>query len=55
MRNEYWFTTTKKGQKMAWYYSTLAGRAIRVSLSEAELMILSGQATEVTKPIWVGK
>lgn len=51
---EIWFTVTTKGTKRAWYYSPLAGRTLPMPLAEAELAIATGQATEVTKPEWVG-
>jgi len=52
---EYWFTTTKRGTRRAWAYSYLAARAVPVPLADAELDIMTGQATETTKPEWVGK
>ena len=42
-----WFKTTKRGQRTAWYFSTLAGRAIRVGLADAELFIAQGQADRI--------
>ncbi|MCF3939918.1 hypothetical protein [Gordonia tangerina] len=52
---EIWFTTTKSGRRMAWYFSHAAFRSFRIPLAEAELAIATGQATEVTKPEWVGR
>lgn len=52
---EIWFTVTAKGARRAWYYSTLAGRALPMPRAEAELMLATGAAVEGTKPEWVGK
>lgn len=52
---EIWFTTSKSGQEMAWYYSINAGRAVRINLETAKLAIEMGESTEGTKPEWVGK
>lgn len=52
---EIWFTTSKTGTRMAWYYSINAGRAVRVNVEAAELAISMGVSTEGTKPGWVGK
>lgn len=43
-RLEIWFASDKRGRKAAWYFSTLAGRALRVPLAEAELMAATGTA-----------
>lgn len=50
---EIWFKTTRKGTRTAWYYSYPAMRAIRMPLIDAELDIMTGQAVETTKPIFV--
>lgn len=34
-----WFVTTDSGRRTAWYYSWAAQRAIRVSLTDAELWL----------------
>jgi hypothetical protein len=52
---EIWFTTTKKGQRQAWFFSRHAFRAFRVPMAQAELELATGLATETTKPEWVGK
>jgi hypothetical protein len=52
---EIWFITTAKGARRAWYYSTLAGRALPMPKAEAELMLATGAAVEGPKPEWVGK
>lgn len=49
-----WFTTSKRGSRRAWTFSTYAGRAVPVKMADAELAIMSGQAIETTKPIFVG-
>lgn len=52
---EIWFTTTQKGTRRAWYWSYAMFRAFPMPLVDAELEIMSGQATETTKPEWVGR
>ena len=52
---EIWFTTTKKGQRQAWFFSNRAFRAFRLPLADAELFIATGQSTKCDKPEWVGK
>lgn len=52
---EIWFTTSNKGTRRAWTFSTHAGRAVPVKMVDAELDIMTGQAIETTKPIFVGK
>lgn len=41
-----WFQTTKRGQRVAYYWSYDAGRAIRISLTDAELLIATNQADQ---------
>ena len=52
---EVWFTTTKRGTRRAWYYSTFAGRAFPYPRIDAELLIATGAATEVERPMFVGR
>lgn len=51
---EFWTVTTKRGPR-AYYYSTLAGRALPVPYAIAELLEATGQATRTEKPIFVGR
>ena len=39
-----WFATDRRERKVAYYFSTLAGRALRVPLADAELMAATGTA-----------
>lgn len=50
---EFWTVSTKRGTR-AYYYSTLAHRALPMKLAEAELLEATGQARRVDKPSWVG-
>ena len=43
-RLEIWFQANKRGQKVAYRFSHGACRAIRMNLTEAELLIATGQA-----------
>lgn len=52
---EIWFTTTRRGQRQAWFWGFAGGRAFRMPLAEAELLIAEGKATECSKPEWVGR
>jgi hypothetical protein len=54
VRKEIWFTTTKNGRRIAWFYCFAAMRAMRMPLVDAELAIASGQATQVERPWIVG-
>jgi len=38
------FQTDRRGRKVAYYFSFLAGRAIRLPLADAELMAATGTA-----------
>lgn len=44
---EIWFTTTRKGQRRAFYYSLRQFRAFPMPLAEAELLIATGAAVEI--------
>lgn len=46
-RLEIWFSTTKRGQKVAHFFSSRAFRAFRLPLADAELFIALGQADQV--------
>lgn len=50
---EIWFTTTKNGQRRAWYFSNRAFRTFAMSVAEADRMILAGEAIPSEKPSWV--
>jgi hypothetical protein len=43
-----WFQTTKRGQRVAYYWSYAAGRAIRIGLADAELFIATERADQVS-------
>ena len=49
---EIWFTTTRKGQRRAFYYSLRQFRAFPMPLAEAELLIATGQAVEIPCNPW---
>ena len=49
---EIWFTTTRKGQRRAFYYSFRQFRAFPMPLAEAELLIATGQAVEIPGNPW---
>lgn len=42
-----YFTTTRKGQRVAFRYSWLQMRAFRMPLAEAELLIATDQADQI--------
>jgi hypothetical protein len=42
-----WFQNTKTGKRRAYYFSTLAGRAIPLPLADAELFIATDQADQI--------
>ena len=44
---EIWFTTTRKGQRRAYYLSRMQFRAFPMPLAEAELLIATGAAVEI--------
>lgn len=44
---EIWFGTDSKGRRIAHRWNTRQLRAFRVGLAEAELLIATGQATEL--------
>jgi hypothetical protein len=46
-RIDIWFQINKRGQKVAYYWSYGAGRAIRISLTDAELCIAADQADQI--------
>lgn len=46
-RLDIWFSTTKRGQKIAHYWSYGAFRACRLPLIDAELFVAQDQATEL--------
>lgn len=54
-QTEIWFVTTPKGQKQAYRFAALAGRAVRVLMAEAELGLATGAMVVGTKPEWVGR
>lgn len=41
-----WFTTTRTGRRVAWYFSFAAMRAIRVSVTDAEIWIAGDLADQ---------
>lgn len=51
---EIWFTTTTTGSRRAWYFNNSAFRACQLAIAEAEMLIATEQATQVTKPEFVG-
>ena len=50
---EFWTVSTKRGPR-AYFYSTLAGRALPLPIAEAELLEATGQAVRTERPEWVG-
>lgn len=46
-RLDIWFATDRCGRKVAYYFSFGAGRAIRVSLADAELWAATDLATVI--------
>lgn len=46
-RIDIWFSTDRRGRKLAHYWSYAAFRAIRFPLADAELFIAQDQATEI--------
>lgn len=44
---EIFFSVDKRGRKLAHYWSTRQLRAFRMPLAEAELLVATGQATEI--------
>jgi hypothetical protein len=49
---EIWFTTTRTGTRRAYYWSYLAFRALPLPLTEAELLIATGNATQLPSNPW---
>lgn len=49
---EIWFTTTRTGQRRAYYFSRLAFRALPIPAAEAELLIAAGAAVEIPCNPW---
>lgn len=47
-RRSIWFQTTRTGQRQAFYWSGRAGRAIRMPLAEAEMLIATEQAVRIS-------
>jgi len=45
-RLDIWFQTTRTGRRTAWYFSFAAMRAVRVSVTDAELWISNDLADQ---------
>jgi hypothetical protein len=45
---EIYFTTDRRGRKMAFRWSTYQLRAFRMPLADAELFLAQGQATQIS-------
>lgn len=46
-RIDIWFATDKRGRRVAYHWSYGAGRAVRISLADAELWIATNLADEL--------
>lgn len=42
-----WFKTDRRGRPTAWYFSTGAGRAVRLPLTDAQMWIAQDQADQL--------
>ena len=51
-RIDIWFSTTKRGQKIAHYWGYRACRAIRLPLADAELFVAQDQANLLPGHPW---
>lgn len=51
---EFWTVQTKRGER-AYYYSTLAGRALPLPIAEAEMLEATGQAVRTERPEFLGR
>lgn len=49
---EIWFTTTRTGQRRAYFFSRLAFRALPMPVDEAELLIATGAAIRIPRNPW---
>ncbi|WP_131809682.1 hypothetical protein [Mycolicibacter sinensis] len=50
---EFWTVNTKRGAR-AYYYSTLARRALPLSIADAELLEATGKARRIERPTGAG-